>query len=187
MEPKKPQIARREISFRTHHPAIMDEEKSAELNVTAIEEKPVKPRGFFARIRYYEELMDRKMGIESHSLDRVLPEARNPPNPLVMAFMWASATMNISCFSTGFLGYEFGLSLGDSIPIIIFATLLGACVTVRMPSLSQHLWNTEPFYFFALLGLVRDHGSRHGTAPGRHFQVLFRLLPFVSHRGAERG
>jgi hypothetical protein len=123
-----------EISFPTHQPAIVDEEKSTDLNVTAVEKKPVKPRGFFARIRYYEELMDRKMGIESHSLDRVLPEARNPPNPLVMAFMWASATMNISCFSTGFLGYEFGLSLGDSIPIIIFATLLGACVTVSMPS-----------------------------------------------------
>jgi hypothetical protein len=124
----------------------MDEEKSTDLNVSVTEEKPVKPRGFFARIRYYEELMDRKMGIESHSLDRVLPEARNPPNPLVMAFMWASATMNISCFSTGFLGYEFGLSLGDSIPIIIFATLLGACVTVRMSSPSQHFCKTDSFF-----------------------------------------
>lgn len=98
--------------------------------VTAVETEPAKPSGFFARIRYYEELLDRKLGIESHSLDRVHPEDRYSPSPLVMAFMWASATMNISCFSTGFLGMEFGLSLGQTIPIVIFATFLGAAVTV---------------------------------------------------------
>lgn len=109
-------------------------EKVAE---TALKEVPfeertlVKPSGFFARFRYYEELLDRKLGVESHSLDRVHPEDRNPPSPLVMAFMWASATMNLSCFSTGFLGNEFGLSLSQTIPITIFATLLGGAVTVR--------------------------------------------------------
>jgi hypothetical protein len=102
----------------------------AELNVSAVEQEPVKPRGFLARIRYYEELLDRKLGIESHSLDRVQPEDRHPPSSVVMAFMWASATMNISCFSTGFLGKQFGLSLGQTIPIVIFSTLLGAMVTV---------------------------------------------------------
>lgn len=101
-----------------------------ELNVTAVEADPVKPSGFFARIRYYEEMLDRKLGIESNSLERVHPENRKSPSPLVMAFMWASATMNISCFSTGFLGTEFGLSLGDTIPIVIFSTLLGSFVTV---------------------------------------------------------
>ncbi|KAJ5619867.1 hypothetical protein N7510_003851 [Penicillium lagena] len=147
----------------------MDEEKSTDLNVTVVEEKPVKPRGFFARIRYYEELMDRKMGIESHSLDRVLPEERNPPNPLVMAFMWASATMNISCFSTGFLGYEFGLSLGDSIPIIIFATLLGACVTgwcatmgpgtgLRQVAISRYSFGFYPSSVIAALNVIEQLG-----------------------------
>jgi hypothetical protein len=104
-----------------------------ELAVTAVDSEPVKPRGCFAKIRYYEEVLDRKLGIESHSLDRVHPENRSSPSPLVMAFMWASATMNISCFSTGFLGNEFGLSLGETIPIVVFATLLGAAVTVRIP------------------------------------------------------
>jgi hypothetical protein len=27
-----------------------------------------------------------------------------------MFFLWASGTMNTSCFATGFLGWEFGLS-----------------------------------------------------------------------------
>jgi hypothetical protein len=99
------------------------------------EEVPVlvKPKGFWAQFRYYEELLDRKLGIESHSVDRVLSEDRQAPNSLVMGFMWASATMNLSCFSTGFLGYEFGLSLSQTIPITIFATLLGSSITVRKP------------------------------------------------------
>lgn len=96
-------------------------------------QEPAKPRGLLSRIRYYEEVLDRKLGIESHSLDRVLPENRKPPNSLAMALMWASATINISCFSTGFLGKKFGLSLGQTIAITICATALGAAVTVRIP------------------------------------------------------
>lgn len=110
----------------------MEKKIESEMAVTAVEAEPVKPDGFFARIRYYEEMLDRKLGIESHSLDRVHPENRYSPSPLVMGFMWASATMNLSCFSTGFLGvHVFGLSLGQTIAITIFATLLGSAVTVR--------------------------------------------------------
>ncbi|KAG2025075.1 hypothetical protein GB937_003305 [Aspergillus fischeri] len=116
-------------------------------------QEPVKPRGLLSRIRYYEEVLDRKLGIESHSLDRVIPENRKPPNSLAMAFMWASATINISCFSTGFLGKEFGLSLGQTIAITICATFLGAAVTRDL---------LFPFGFPAAyiypLGLVRDYG-----------------------------
>lgn len=114
---------------------IQDLEKKIQPEVDPIEEQsePSKPKGVFAKVRYYEEYLDRKLGIESHSLDRVHPENRQSPSPTVMAFMWASATMNISCFSTGFMGKEFGLSLGQTIPIIIFATLLGAMVTVGLP------------------------------------------------------
>lgn len=115
-----------------------DTEKRFQSEVRPVEEhehehehEPAAPKGFFAKVRYYEEFLDRKMGIESNSLDRVPPENRQSPSPLVMAFMWASATMNISCFSTGFMGKEFGLSLGQTIPIVVFATLLGAMVTVR--------------------------------------------------------
>jgi hypothetical protein len=113
----------------------MEKKLQAEPVVSPVDEpeKTARPSGIFATIRYYEEYLDRKMGIESHSLDRVHPENRNSPSAVVMGLMWASATMNISCFSTGFLGNEFGLSLGQTIPIVIFATLLGAAVTVSKP------------------------------------------------------
>ena len=144
----------------------MEKKLQTELNISAVEQELVKPRGFFAQIRYYEELLDRKLGIESHSLDRVHPEDRHPPSSVVMAFMWASATMNISCFSTGFLGKQFGLSLGQTIPIVIFSTLLGAMVTV---------WPFLPYFpsfwvktYVPRLGLVRNYGTRDGSSPSRH-------------------
>lgn len=125
----------------------LEKKSQTELAVTAVEAEPVKPSGFFAKIRYYEELLDRKLGIESHSLDRVHPEDRYSPSPLVMAFMWASATMNISCFSTGFLGLEFGLSLGQTIPIIILATFLGSAVTVGFSPLYRQTLRSMKTYF----------------------------------------
>ncbi|KAJ9309310.1 hypothetical protein DTO027B5_2719 [Paecilomyces variotii] len=142
---------------------------------TALREVPVeernivKPSGFLARFRYYEELLDRKMGVESHSLDRVHPEDRKPPNPLVMAFMWASATMNLSCFSTGFLGNQFGLSLSQTIPITIFATLLGSAVTgwcatmgpgtgLRQVAISRYSFGFYPSSIIAALNVVEQLG-----------------------------
>lgn len=88
-------------------PRSLNAEEKAHTEPASIpveKQEPAKPRGLLSRIRYYEEVLDRKLGIESHSLDRVLPENRKPPNSLAMALMWASATINISCFSTGFLG-----------------------------------------------------------------------------------
>ncbi|KAJ5168812.1 uncharacterized protein N7482_004406 [Penicillium canariense] len=128
-----------------------------------------KVRGFFATIRYYEEFLDRKLGIESNSLDRVLPENRDSPSSVVMALMWASATMNISCFSTGFLGNEFGLSLGQTIPIVIFATLLGAAVTgwcatmgpgtgLRQVAISRYSLGFYPSSIIALLNVIEQLG-----------------------------
>jgi hypothetical protein len=97
-----------------------------------------KPHGILARLRYYEDALDRKIGIESHGVTRVLPEDRDPSyskwsNQAIMALMWASATMNLSCFTTGFLGWELGLDLWRSIVVLFFGTLLGAMVTVRPP------------------------------------------------------
>lgn len=112
-----------------------DVEKShqKELEDARSDEDIARPQGLLAQVHYYERWLDRKFGIESHSIDRVHPEDRKPPNPLVMALMWASATMNLSCFSTGFLGVEYGLSLGQTIPIIICASLLGSAVPVHIP------------------------------------------------------
>ena len=91
---------------------------------------PAAPSGILARTRHYEALLDRKLGVEKNGPARILAEDRHPPNQAIMALMWASATMNLSCFATGFLGWEFGLDLKQSILTVIFGTLLGRMVTV---------------------------------------------------------
>lgn len=55
-------------------------------------------RGFFGTLRHYEDILDRKLGVESHGPARILPEERDPKygkwsHQIVMAFMWASGTM----------------------------------------------------------------------------------------------
>ena len=102
-----------------------------------------KPLGFWSRFRHYEASMDRKLGIESQSTERVLPEARKPPNQLVMGFMWASAAINLNTLVMGFIGNDIGLSLTQSILITIFATFLGSTVTVG---------STIPFSLLSTLG-----------------------------------
>jgi hypothetical protein len=70
--------------------------------------------GILARLRELEATMDRKLGIESHAIERKLPEDRTSltwKDSLTMASLWASGTMNLSCFATGFLGWKFGLDL----------------------------------------------------------------------------
>lgn len=75
----------------------------------------VKDDGILATMRRWEAAMDRKLGIESHAIDRKLPEDRKAKmtwrDNLTMAALWASGTMNLSCFATGFLGWKFGLDL----------------------------------------------------------------------------
>lgn len=92
----------------------------------------IQPRGILGHLRYYEALLDRKLGIEGSGPERVLPEDRKPPRAWMMALVWASGTMNLSCFVTGFLGWEFGLSLKQSVLTMIFGTFLGSCITVRL-------------------------------------------------------
>lgn len=93
-------------------------------------------RGFLGTLRHYENLLDKKLGVEAHGYMRRRPEERDPAyakwhNQAVMFLLWLSSILNLSCFTTGFLGWELGLDLGRSITIIIFATLLGSMVTVR--------------------------------------------------------
>lgn len=148
------------MDFKTVEDGNPIEPKQATASVE--EHALVKPSGFFARIRYYEELLDRKMGVESHSLDRVLPEDRKPPNTLAMAFIWASATMNLSCFSTGFMGKEFGLTLGQTIAIMICATFLGAALTVRIPlSLLYLFFRCDAMLRIQLLVCLKAYMSVH--------------------------
>lgn len=80
----------------------------------------------------FEAQMDAKLGIESQAIERKRAEDKRPVpwhQQLSMALLWASATMNISCFATGLLGRELGLDLRQSIVVIIFASLLGGALT----------------------------------------------------------
>lgn len=70
--------------------------------------------GILSRMRELEAALDRKLGIESQAIDRKLPEDRvklSWRDSLTMAALWASGTMNLSCFATGFLGWKMGLDL----------------------------------------------------------------------------
>ena len=102
---------------------------------------PPPPKGILARLRHYEAILDEKLGVEKNGPARILPEDRNPPNQAIMALMWASGTMNLSCFATGFLGWEFGLDLKQSILTVIFGTLIGSMVTVSHSELQTGVFN----------------------------------------------
>jgi hypothetical protein len=70
--------------------------------------------GILAKLRAMEAMLDKKLGIESQAVERKLPEDRVAltwKDTLTMATLWASGTMNLSCFATGFLGWKFGLDL----------------------------------------------------------------------------
>lgn len=69
--------------------------------------------GFLGALRNFEARLDAKFGIESDAIARKLPEEKGHVpwhHQMNMFFLWASGTMNTSCFATGFLGWEFGLS-----------------------------------------------------------------------------
>lgn len=92
-------------------------------------------KGILAKLRGFEAALDRKIGVETHGIARRRPEDRDPTyaswsNQAVMFLMWMSATTNLSCFATGFLGWELGLDLWRSILIIIFSSFIGAAITV---------------------------------------------------------
>ena len=63
--------------------------------------------GILSKLRNMEAMMDRRLGVESEAIDRKLPSERQAMTwhtTLNMSLLWASGTMNISCFATGFLG-----------------------------------------------------------------------------------
>ncbi|PIA92351.1 Purine-cytosine permease FCY2 [Cercospora beticola] len=126
----------------------------------------------FTKLRNFEAALDRKLGIESEAIDRKLPEDRKPQPwhaQLNMALIWASGTLNISCFATGFLGWQFGLSLKQSILIVIFGSLLGGalpgfCATMGAPtglrqiSISRYSFGWYPNKIIAALNTIQQLG-----------------------------
>ena len=88
--------------------------------------------GVLSWLNKLEARMDGKLGVESEAIDRERSEDKKPVSwleELTMALLWASGVMNTSCFATGFLGWEFGLSLKQSILVVIFASILGGALT----------------------------------------------------------
>ncbi|GAW12375.1 hypothetical protein ANO14919_017410 [Xylariales sp. No.14919] len=88
-------------------------------------------KGILSRLCEIEAKLDAKFGVESGAINRKLPEDRREVKwheELSMALLWASATMNTSCFATGFLGWELGLSLKQTILISLFASIIGAAL-----------------------------------------------------------
>jgi hypothetical protein len=85
--------------------------------------------GFLRTLRGGEEWLDRKMGIETQGIDRIHEEDKRPPSIINVFFLWWSLTCHVGTLPIGFLGPEFGLSLGQSVAMIVVGTILGALCT----------------------------------------------------------
>ncbi|KAH8911954.1 hypothetical protein BR93DRAFT_34460 [Coniochaeta sp. PMI_546] len=135
---------------------------------------PARPKGFLAALRHYEAALDRFLGVEAHAISRKRAEDRDPSyrkwhNQAVMFLLWMSSTLNLSCFTTGFLGWEFGLDLRRSILLIVFGTFCGASVTgwcatmgpgtgLRQVSISRYSIGWWPAKVIAALNVIEQVG-----------------------------
>jgi hypothetical protein len=89
------------------------QDKASSLSADADGTAYTRETGILAKLRRFEAMLDAKLGIESEAINRKMPEDKGHVpwhHQLNMFFLWASGTMNTSCFATGFLGWEFGLS-----------------------------------------------------------------------------
>jgi NCS1 nucleoside transporter family len=151
----------------------VDSRGSDDTRVIEYNSTPVKQdNGILSKLRNLEATMDRKLGIESQAIDRKRPEDRQPVSwhsQLTMALLWASGTMNVSCFATGFLGWEFGLSLKQTILISIFASILGGAVSgfcatmgaatgLRQISIGRYSMGWYPNKLVAALNTIQQLG-----------------------------
>ncbi|WPH03892.1 Hypothetical protein R9X50_00677500 [Acrodontium crateriforme] len=134
--PQRPLTAEEKLAATTHKQRYINSSGSSSQQEQEQEHyngQIVNSTGFLGKLRHFEAALDKKLGVESEAIDRKLPEDRTRPtwhNQLNMALLWASGTMNLSCFASGFLGpASFGLSLKQSIVIVIFASLLGAGIS----------------------------------------------------------
>lgn len=130
------------------------------------------PRGLLARLRHFEQRMDKKLGVESDAIERKRAEDRQYVpwhEQLSMALLWASGTMNTSCFATGFLGREFGLDLKQSLIITILVSVLGGMVVgaaatfgaatgLRQMSVSRFSFGWWPNKVIAVLNCIQQLG-----------------------------
>ncbi|KAF4463445.1 Purine-cytosine permease FCY21 [Fusarium albosuccineum] len=128
--------------------------------------------GVLASLRRFEARMDRALGVESEAIVRKTEkDKRSVPwhEELNMALIWASGTIGISCFATGFLGWEFGPSLKQSLLIYVFASILGGSVSsycatfgaatgLRQVSVSRYSFGWYPNKIIAFLNGIEQLG-----------------------------
>lgn len=128
--------------------------------------------GVLASLRRFEARMDKALAVESEAIVRKTEKDKRPVpwhEELNMALIWASGTMGISCFATGFLGWEFGLSLKQSLLIYIFASILGGSVSsycatfgaatgLRQVSVSRYSFGWYPNKVIAFLNGIEQLG-----------------------------
>ncbi|ATY64311.1 cytosine allantoin [Cordyceps militaris] len=129
--------------------------------------------GLLGRLRQLESRMDRTLGIESDAVSRKRAEDRQRHVPwhaqLSMALLWASGTMNTSCFATGFLGRAFGLDLRQALLVTVLVSLLGGAVVgaaatfgaatgLRQMSVSRFAFGWWPSKVLAVLNCVQQLG-----------------------------
>ncbi|KAI1416106.1 putative nucleoside transporter [Hypoxylon sp. FL1857] len=129
---------------------------------------PCPPKiGFLERLRNYENALDRKLGVEAHSIQRQLPENRNPfyagwSGQLSMFAFWMGGCMNLSSFATGFLGWELGLDLRQSILVIVFGGLAGSMITgwcaTMGPPTGRYSLGWYPAKVIAIFNVVQEIG-----------------------------
>ena len=65
--------------------------------------KVAERRNFLATLCYYEEQLERKLGIEAHPVERIRPENRNQPSLWYLFLIWSSGAVY------GLTGYSFGI------------------------------------------------------------------------------
>lgn len=95
--------------------------------------------GFLSKLRAGEDWLDRKMGIETQGVDRILEEDKKPPSIINAFFMWWSLTCHVGTLPLGVLGPELGLSLKQSVAAIVVGTVLGALCTAYTGTLGPRV------------------------------------------------
>ncbi|KAI1389408.1 putative nucleoside transporter [Hypoxylon trugodes] len=130
--------------------------------------------GLLERLRGWEQALDRRLGVESHSIQRKLPNDRNPfyaswSGQWAMIGFWMGGCLNLGTFATGFLGWELGLDLQQSIQVIVFGTAAGAVVTswcatmgaptgLRQVSICRYSLGWYPSKVIAILNVIQQIG-----------------------------
>ncbi|OTA87982.1 hypothetical protein M434DRAFT_80728 [Hypoxylon sp. CO27-5] len=153
---------------KNERPIVSIEVDSSSEEISAGPHRPPKI-GFLEKLRNYEDALDRKLGVEAHSIQRQLPENRNPFYAGCMFAFWMGGCMNLSSFATGFLGWELGLDLRQSLLIIAFAPLAGAMITgwcatmgpptgLRQVSICRYSLGWYPAKVIAIFNVIQEIG-----------------------------